>query len=134
MTTHRDMMCITCPLGCRMELDIEDGKITAVRHNACKRGMDYAHQEFYDPRRMVTTTATVTAGALKRVPVRTSRPLPVKQINALLTAIHVLRLAAPLDMGKPIITNFANTGVDVITTRNLQKANGSVGTFGDNEG
>ena len=105
-----------------MELEIEDGELKAVQHNSCKRGIDYAKQEFYDPRRMVTTTAAVSGGVIKRVPVRTSEPLPVTYIAALLEAIYTLRLQAPLSIGEPVITNFSETGVDVVTTRNLQQA------------
>jgi len=105
-----------------MELEIEDGELKTVQHNSCKRGIDYAKQEFYDPRRMVTTTAAVSGGVIKRVPVRTSKPLPVTYIAALLEAIHTLRLQAPLSIGESVITNFSDTGVDVVTTRNLQQA------------
>ena len=115
----QEMVCITCPLGCRMELDIENGELLAVQHNSCKRGFDYAKQEFYDPRRMVTATASVSGGLAKRVPVRTSKPIPIQQIDALLDAIYRLRLQAPLGLGQTVIENFAETGIDVITTRKL---------------
>lgn len=118
-TTTRKMVCITCPIGCRMEVDIEDGKVTEVRHNSCKRGIEYARQEVYDPRRMVTATAAVTKGIVKRVPVRTSAPFPMSQISALLQAIYALQLSAPLALGSVVIRNFADTGIDVITTRNI---------------
>jgi CxxC motif-containing protein len=118
----QEMVCITCPIGCRMELEIVDGELKAVQHNSCQRGVDYARQEFYDPRRMVTTTAAVSGGVVKRVPVRTSEPLPIQQVDALLQAIYDLRLEAPLDIETPVIENFAETGVDVITTRNLPRA------------
>lgn len=104
-----------------MALEIEDGELKAVQYNSCKRGIDYAKQEFYDPRRMVTTTAAVSGGVIKRVPVRTSEPLPIAHIPALLEAIHNLRLQAPLSTGEPVMTNFSGTGVDVVTTRNLQQ-------------
>ena len=118
----QEMVCITCPIGCRMELEVVDGELKAVQHNSCKRGIDYARQEFYDPRRMVTATAAVSGGMVKRVPVRPSEPLPIQQIDALLQAIYDLRLKAPLDIETPVIENFAETGVDVITTRNLPRA------------
>lgn len=121
-TELKEMVCITCPLGCRLELEIEDGDIKAVYHNSCKRGIDYANQEYYDPRRMVTATAPIEHAPVKRIPVRTSEPIPVKHINALLNAIYSLDLEAPLQIETPVITNFADTGVDVITTRNMPKA------------
>lgn len=118
-TKIQEMVCITCPLGCRMELDIEDGALKAVRHNSCKRGIEYANQEFYDPRRMVTATASITGGLVDRIPVRTSTPLPIKHIPSLLRNVYRLQLAAPLPIGSVVIKNIADTGIDVITTRNL---------------
>lgn len=115
------MVCITCPLGCRMELEIEDGELKAVQHNSCKRGIEYAKQEFYDPRRMVTATVAVTGGPVERMPVRTSAPLPINHIPEMLQAVYALHLSAPLDIGTPVITNVADTGIDVIATRNMQK-------------
>ena len=108
-----------------MELEIEDGEIKAVYHNSCKRGIEYAKQEYYDPRRMVTATASIEHAPVKRIPVRTSEPISVKYINALLNAIYSLHLEAPLLIEMPVITNFADTGVDVITTRNMPKATAS---------
>ena len=120
MAKHiQEMVCITCPIGCRMELELENGELVAVQHNSCKRGIEYAKQEFYDPRRMVTTTASVSGGMVKRVPVRTSAPLPIARIESVLEAIYDLRLQAPLEIGQAVIENFAGTGVDVVTTRNL---------------
>lgn len=117
----KEMVCITCPLGCRLELEIENGDIKAVYHHSCKRGIEYAKQEFYDPRRMVTATAPIEHGPVKRIPVRTSEPIPIKHINALLNAIYRLRLQTPLPLGAPVITNFAEIGIDVIATRNMPK-------------
>lgn len=102
-----------------MELEIENGELRGVQHNSCKRGVEYAKQEFYDPRRMVTATATVENGVVPRIPVRTSQPLPVAHINALLAEIYRLTLSAPLEIGTAVIKNFADTGVDVVTTRTV---------------
>ncbi len=115
----QEMVCITCPMGCRMELEIENGEMKAVQHNSCKRGIEYAQQEYYDPKRMVTATATVTGRVLKRVPVRTSQPISVKHIHDLLHAIYALIISEPLPVETAVIENFAGTGVNVITTRNI---------------
>lgn len=104
-----------------MELEIEDGELKAVQHNSCKRGVEYAQQEFYDPRRMVTATAAVTGDVVKRVPVRTSEPLPIKYIHDILQAIYALKLSVPIEMKTAVIKNFAGTGIDVITTRRIQE-------------
>ncbi len=118
----QEMVCVTCPIGCRMELELEDGDIKAVQHNSCKRGVEYAQQEYYDPKRMVTTTAAVSNGILQRVPVRTSAPVGIQHIHALLQAVYTLTIEAPLPIGTPVIENFGETGVDVLTTRNVRKS------------
>lgn len=117
----QEMVCITCPLGCRMELAIEDGEIKAVQHNSCKRGIVYAQQEFHDPRRMVTATAAIAGGLVSRIPVRASAPLPIEQIPGVLQAVYALKLSAPLETGTPVITNIAGTGIDLIVTRNVKR-------------
>jgi CxxC motif-containing protein len=105
-----------------MELEIEDGDMKAVQHNSCKRGVEYAKQEYYDPKRMVTTTVAVTGGILKRVPVRTSEPIGIQRVNDLLQAVYTLTVEAPLPIGTSVIENFQETGIDVITTRNVRKS------------
>ena len=118
----KEIVCITCPLGCRMEVAIEDGKLLSVAHNTCKRGIQYAESEVSDPRRMVTATASLTGGVLTRVPVRTSAPLPIQYIPELLRAIYDLTIAAPIPIHTPVIRNFAATEIDIITTRTMTSA------------
>ena len=36
--------CINCPMGCRMTVTLEGGKVTAVSGNTCKRVEKYAQQ------------------------------------------------------------------------------------------
>ena len=57
-----EYLCINCPLGCHLEVE-EDEKdnIVDVRGWGCKRGDKYARQEHTDPRRMVTTTVSMSA-------------------------------------------------------------------------
>ena len=89
--------------------------------NSCKRGVEYAQQEYYDPKRMVTTTATVSGGILKRVPVCTSESIGVEHIESMLQAVHQLTITAPLPIGTAVLKNFAETGVYVKTTRNVRQ-------------
>ncbi len=65
--------------------------------------------------------APIEHGVVKRIPVRTSAPIPIKRVNALLNAIYSLQLEAPIQLGTPVITNFAGTGVDVITSRKIPR-------------
>ena len=54
--TKRELTCISCPLGCQISVEMEDGNIISVKGNTCPRGERYARQEVLDPRRTVTST------------------------------------------------------------------------------
>ena len=55
----KDLTCINCPLGCTVSVTIEDGEITNITGNNCKRGEIYAKDELTNPVRTVTSTARV---------------------------------------------------------------------------
>ena len=38
----KNIICVTCPRGCPIAVTLEDGIVTAVSGNACKRGHEYA--------------------------------------------------------------------------------------------
>ena len=67
--------CINCPVGCRMTVNVEDGKVVSVTGNSCKRGVTYAAQESIAPMRMVTAVVPV-AGRKMPVSVKTRTPIP----------------------------------------------------------
>ena len=115
----RELVYIACPIGCRLTLTPEGDGIT-VSGNKCKRGEVYANEEWFAPRRMVTTTCTVSGGSFfSRVPVRTTRALPVEHIQDLLQRLHSARLTAPLPMGSIVEKDVGGTGVDVITSHSV---------------
>jgi CxxC motif-containing protein len=47
--------CIGCPMGCRLNARLENGKVVAVEGAGCGRGAVYARQECVCPTRMVTS-------------------------------------------------------------------------------
>ena len=49
---EQTITCINCPVGCRMTVTIEDGKVTNVTGNVCPRGKKYAEQECIAPERI----------------------------------------------------------------------------------
>ena len=56
------VICITCPMGCSLEVTHEGKTVTKVTGNQCKKGLSYAEAEISDPRRMVTSTVRVLGG------------------------------------------------------------------------
>ena len=41
----KNLICVSCPLGCPIEVEIENGEILSVTGNTCKRGDKYARDE-----------------------------------------------------------------------------------------
>lgn len=110
--------CISCPVGCRMQVEIEDGVVTRVSGNACRRGDVYARQEAVNPMRMVTAVVRV-AGSDMPLSVKTKEPIPKKDIFACIDQINALKLQAPIAFGQVLIEDVCGSGVAVIATKSL---------------
>lgn len=110
--------CISCPVGCRMTVVIEDGEVKSITGNTCKRGEVYARQESVRPLRMVTAVARV-AGSAVPVSLKTESPIPKEKIRACMDEINSLQLHLPILLGDVLKENVAGTGVNLVATRTL---------------
>ena len=73
----KEMTCIVCPMGCQLQLDIDDATLKlSVSGNNCPRGIKYAHEELTNPKRTLTTTVLLERAELTRLPVVTDGPIP----------------------------------------------------------
>lgn len=112
-------LCTSCPLGCRLEVDVIDGDVIEVRGNSCKRGIRYGKQEHLDPRRAVSTTVWLHGGPCERLPVRSAEPVPKDQVRDFVVALQGLVVEAPVEFGAVLLTDVAGTGIDLIATRQI---------------
>ena len=110
--------CINCPIGCRMTVNVESGKVVSVTGNGCKRGLEYAAQESVAPKRMVTAVVAV-AGRKTPVSVKTRTPIPKKLIPQCMRALAAVKLSAPVRAGSVVCPDVCGTGVDVIATKSV---------------
>lgn len=117
-------LCTGCPLGCRLEVEHQDGEIVEVRGFSCNRGKTFAVQEFTDPRRSVSTTVRVEGGRWARLPVKTAEQVPKDRVQELCDAVHRLVLHAPVKMGDVVLSDALGTGIDVVATRDMPPADG----------
>ena len=121
LSTVRIIRCIVCPTGCEIKvLQDKDRKITFEGYT-CKRGLEYAQQEFYEPKRILTTTIRVENGFLPLVPVRTDKPILRDKLNEAMKLIADKKIKAPVKMGQILINNVLNTDANVIASRDLAK-------------
>ena len=96
--TQRQLTCIGCPMGCQLIATLENGVVTSVTGNTCKRGDSYARKECVAPARTVTGTVRCTGGTAPVVSVRTAGEVPKAKVfdvaHALNTALVTLPVAA----------------------------------------
>ena len=117
----RELICIGCPLGCMVTVEMENGEIKSVTGNTCKRGDDYARKEVTNPTRIVTSTVMVKGGNLDMVSVKTRNDIPKGKIFDCVRALKGVCVEAPVHIGEVILKDVCGTGVDVIATKEIQK-------------
>jgi CxxC motif-containing protein len=115
----REMICIECPLGCPLSVDIENNKVVATRGNKCPKGEAYAANEVQDPRRILTSTVLCEGLGLKFLPVRTDQPVPKAKLLDLMREIRSVRLKIPVEVGDIVKANLLDLGVNLIATRSV---------------
>ena len=115
-------LCIDCPLGCRLEVEVTDGADVEVRGFTCKKGKEYGKQEHADPRRMVSTTVRISGGKWPKLPVRTAAPVPKDKVLAVCRALSAVDVTAPVSMGHVVLADAMGTGIDIIATRDMPEA------------
>ena len=123
----KEMICIVCPVGCHMEV-VKDGRSEdgyKVSGNQCLRGKVYGVKEMSNPTRVLTTTVKITEGTLPRLPVTTKGAIPKGMMMEAMKAINEVKIQAPVKVGRVIVKNLLNTGVDVVATRSMERDSGS---------
>ena len=113
----KELICINCPLGCKLTVNdsnLEDIKVTG---NTCLRGVKYAVSEVTAPKRMVTSSVPVEGSAVSRVSVKTNKPVPKGKIFDVLQKIKTVKATAPVAIGDVLYKNICD-GVNLIATSN----------------
>lgn len=116
----KELICIGCPLGCNMTVEMDGGKVLSVSGNTCPRGDAYARKEVTNPTRIVTSTVKVTGGARERVSCKTAQDIPKDKIFDVMRDINAAVVSAPVAIGDVLVENAAQTGVAVIATSHTE--------------
>lgn len=116
----RELICINCPLGCNLEVFIDEDNIR-VTGNSCKRGETYGIKECTNPTRIVTTTVFVKNGTEEVLPVKTERDIPKDKIFDCIRALKDVVAEAPVNIGDVIVYDILGTGVNITATKSISK-------------
>ncbi len=113
----RDMVCIVCPKGCQVKTWEEKG-VVHMEGEICKKGKPYIEQEYRDPRRVLTTTVMTKSDQVKRLPVRTSAPIPKRDLFKSMALLSRIKVRPPVRIGEVVLAEISS-GIDVVASDDL---------------
>lgn len=114
---EKELICINCPMGCRMTATMENGAVTSVTGNVCKRGEAYAREELTHPVRMVTALVRVN-GRAEPLSVKTDSPIDKALIFPALDALKNVSVNAPVAIGDVVLAAVCGTKARFVATDN----------------
>lgn len=130
MSGERSMICIVCPVGCRLSVRPSDAGSKdppQVSGNRCQRGIAYAEAELKHPVRSLSAIVRIRRdnpapeGAPSMAPCKSSAPLPKEAIPGLLSTLRTVRIKPPIKAGDVFLKDPCGIGIDIVATRDIQK-------------
>ena len=115
----KEMVCVVCPVSCRMKVDVNAAGDIFVSGNKCKRGVVYAEKELTNPTRNVSTTVRIEQGVHSRLPVKSDVEVPKALVLDLVKALDNVVVTAPIKMGSVVAENVLDSGINFIATRSM---------------
>jgi CxxC motif-containing protein len=115
----KSLICISCPLGCNLDIKYEKNKIISVEGATCKRGNTYAEKEIFNPERIVTSTVKIVGASIRFLPVKTDNAIPKKIMEKIMKEVFKITVHAPIKVGDIICKNIAESGANLVATRTL---------------
>lgn len=119
--TEKELICVSCPMGCRITVTMEGKEVLSVKGNTCPRGEAYARQECVQPMRILTSTVRITNGTHRVLPVITEKEIPLEKMSEAMQEVRQITIDAPVHMDDVIIENIADTGVRLIASRSMER-------------
>lgn len=92
-----------------------------VHGAACARGVRFAMEEMSAPKRMLTSTVSVSGGHLSRVSLCSQTAFPKDKIMPVLESLRTLQVEAPIHLGDILVKNAGETGIDLIATSAVER-------------
>jgi CxxC motif-containing protein len=114
--------CIICPLGCDITVSGEGETIHSITGQKCKRGEEYARNEFIHPLRILTSTVKLSGSVEPLLAVRSNKPIPKELLLQSMDLIRTARAKAPVKRGDVIIPDILGTGADIVASGEAQAA------------
>ena len=109
----KNLTCIECPIGCAIEVEMENGVVLSVKGNACTRGKLYAEAEVVCPKRVITSTVRAENGEM--IPVKTDKPVRKDAIFEVMQKINATSCKLPVALGDILVENICDDANLIVT-------------------
>ncbi len=112
--------CVTCPVGCEVDVELRDGNIVSMKGNRCDKVKEFVLQELKEPVRVLTTTVRIEGAEYAMLPVRTDKPIPKRLFLQAIAELASIDLKAPVHITDVIIKDIAGSGANIVATRTME--------------
>ena len=109
----RTLTCIECPIGCEIEVELENRKVRSLTGNGCPRGKTYGEAEVICPKRVVTSTVRAENGEM--VPVKTDKPVRKDALFEVMKRIAKTTCKMPVALGDILVENICDDANLIVT-------------------
>ena len=115
----KTLICTVCPNGCEIEVNYTTKEDAVITGYTCKRGIPYALDECFEPKRTFTSSVKITGTDRRMLPVRTTGPIPKEILMKAAEAVAAITLEVPVKCGDVIVENFLDTDVKLVAAMSL---------------
>ncbi len=117
MPPRETVICIGCPLGCRVTvLQDRKGNVTGFKGAECRQGQKYVLEELRNPVRTLTATVRTGDENCPLLPVRTSRPVLKVLMKPIMRETAKVKVVPPVKAGDVILKNVLKSKADLVAT------------------
>ena len=117
---NKEIICTVCPRGCHITVAGDGENIKNIEGHICKRGLEYAQNEYINPVRILTTIVKVEDKENELIPVRSEKPLPRNKIFDCMDVIKKTSVKTPVKRYDVVIENICGTGINIVATKDLK--------------
>jgi len=120
-TSKTKIRCITCPVGCSMEVITEKlrGEVLKVKGNECTKGIKFAKEEIANPVRILTTTVKIDSVKSCRLAVRSLEPVPKNLVKDIISELRKIEVHTPVKAGQVIGQNLSGSKAKIIASATI---------------
>ena len=118
---ERKLVCVSCPVGCEIVVELSGNEIQRLEGNRCKHGETYARQETVEPMRVLATSVKVLGGDRPVASIKTDGPVPKAMIPEIMEFVRSMTVDAPVRIGQTLATDILDSGAKLIATRPVSR-------------